>query len=100
VLTKVFELEVTTEASDIEAMEAAAAKKHLADLEAAVAKHASAGPAQQAPAQPQAPTSKKPTSQRPKEASAPAIRANDPCPCGSGKRFRECHGEVLDDDAA
>jgi preprotein translocase subunit SecA len=89
VLTKVFEIEVTTDKDDIEAMEAAAAQKHLKELEAAVAKHAGAPAA----------ATKKPGAKQ-KEGAAPAIRGNDPCPCGSGKRFRECHGEVLDDDAA
>jgi preprotein translocase subunit SecA len=90
VLTKLFELQVSTDTEDIEAMEAAAAKKHLADLEAAVAKHAGAV----------APAPAKKAAQQKKPAAAPAIRANDPCPCGSGKKFRECHGAALDDDAA
>src|ERR1700675_3906590 len=25
---------------------------------------------------------------------APATRRNDPCPCGSGLRFKECHGKL------
>jgi preprotein translocase subunit SecA len=104
VLTKVFELEVTTETEDIEAMEAAAAKKHLAELQAAVARHpatgatGAGGTGAVAPGD-SVPPKKAAAPQRPRE-SAPAIRANDPCPCGSGKRFRECHGEVLDGDAA
>jgi preprotein translocase subunit SecA len=34
------------------------------------------------------------------EASAPPVRAkpkisrNDPCPCGSGKKFKQCHGRL------
>jgi preprotein translocase subunit SecA len=90
VLTKLFELQGSTDKEDIEAMEAAAAKKHLAELEAAVAKHAGNAAAPPAAAKPA----------QKKQAAAPAIRANDPCPCGSGKRFRECHGAALDDDAA
>lgn len=27
-------------------------------------------------------------------AGAPPIRRNDPCPCGSGKRYKECHGKL------
>jgi len=25
----------------------------------------------------------------------PAIGRNDPCPCGSGKKFKNCHGRAL-----
>jgi preprotein translocase subunit SecA len=36
---------------------------------------------------------------QPREKSAPVIRdakigRNDPCPCGSGKKFKNCHGQV------
>jgi len=24
----------------------------------------------------------------------PRVGRNDPCPCGSGKRFKECHGKL------
>src|SRR5215475_3092741 len=24
----------------------------------------------------------------------PGVRRNDPCPCGSGKRYKECHGAL------
>jgi hypothetical protein len=27
-------------------------------------------------------------------ATAPAAGRNDPCPCGSGKRYKHCHGAV------
>ena len=29
-------------------------------------------------------------------AAAPAAGRNDPCPCGSGKRFKNCHGAIND----
>ena len=29
---------------------------------------------------------------------APKIGRNDPCPCGSGKKFKQCHGRAFDDD--
>ncbi len=107
VLTKLFE--VQAEKDEIEAMEEAAAKRHLADLEKAVAQHVgdatapakvAAGPtakkdgtaAAARPAQAQAAPAKKA-----KPAPAPAVKSNDPCPCGSGRNFRECHGAILDD---
>jgi Tfp pilus assembly protein PilF len=27
-------------------------------------------------------------------ATQPPVRRNDPCPCGSGKRFKDCHGKL------
>jgi preprotein translocase subunit SecA len=24
----------------------------------------------------------------------PKVRPNDPCPCGSGKRYKKCHGKL------
>ena len=31
-------------------------------------------------------------------AAARAVSRNDPCPCGSGKRFKDCHGSLRSDD--
>jgi preprotein translocase subunit SecA len=25
---------------------------------------------------------------------APKVGRNDPCPCGSGKKFKHCHGQL------
>jgi preprotein translocase subunit SecA len=25
---------------------------------------------------------------------APKVGRNDPCPCGSGKKFKQCHGKL------
>jgi preprotein translocase subunit SecA len=96
VLTKLFE--VQAEKEEIEAMEEEAAKRHLAELQKAVARHVgdpatpakSIPPAPPAAAEPQAEPARK-------KAAAPAIRSNDPCPCGSGKNFSDCHGAVFDD---
>ncbi|MBI2390793.1 MAG: preprotein translocase subunit SecA [Deltaproteobacteria bacterium] len=30
---------------------------------------------------------------------APAVQKDEPCPCGSGEPFKECHGAFLDDNA-
>ncbi len=32
--------------------------------------------------------------------SGPKIGRNDPCPCGSGQKFKKCHGAVLEDENA
>ena len=31
---------------------------------------------------------------------APKIGRNDPCPCGSGKKFKKCHGAILEEEGA
>jgi preprotein translocase subunit SecA len=31
--------------------------------------------------------------------SGPKIGRNDPCPCGSGKKFKHCHGAILEEEA-
>jgi preprotein translocase subunit SecA len=28
----------------------------------------------------------------------PKIGRNDPCPCGSGQKFKKCHGAALEDE--
>jgi len=102
VLTKLFE--VQAEKEEIEAMEEEAAKRHLAELEKAVARHVGEAATPVKPTAPQtaaaaAPARAKAPAQRaePGKKAAPAVRGNDPCPCGSGKAFRECHGSLLDD---
>jgi preprotein translocase subunit SecA len=39
-----------------------------------------------------------PAPQRPSQSAAPKIGRNDPCPCGSGKKFKKCHGAALEED--
>src|ERR1700716_2389965 len=31
---------------------------------------------------------------RPMSSSSPAVGRNDPCPCGSGLRYKQCHGAL------
>jgi preprotein translocase subunit SecA len=35
---------------------------------------------------------------QPTRREGPKIGRNDPCPCGSGQKFKKCHGEALEDD--
>jgi uncharacterized protein YecA (UPF0149 family) len=37
---------------------------------------------------------------QPQKRSAPKIGRNDLCPCGSGKKFKQCHGKDDDEDQA
>ncbi|WP_343122219.1 SEC-C metal-binding domain-containing protein [Rhodanobacter sp. 115] len=30
----------------------------------------------------------------PAVASGPKVGRNDPCPCGSGKKYKHCHGQL------
>jgi preprotein translocase subunit SecA len=97
VLVRFFEVEVQRQ-EDVAALEQEAERRHQAELEAAVARHPSA--------QPEDPMAE--LNQLRESAAAPAPRApvkagprigrNDPCPCGSGKKFKQCHGSVLEDD--
>ncbi|HUH31342.1 MAG TPA: preprotein translocase subunit SecA [Rhodanobacter sp.] len=34
------------------------------------------------------------TAQRPAHVGGPKIGRNDPCPCGSGKKYKHCHGQL------
>jgi len=40
-------------------------------------------------APPQAPAGAKPAAR-----SGPRVGRNDPCPCGSGKKYKKCHGPI------
>ncbi|HEX9297925.1 MAG TPA: preprotein translocase subunit SecA [Polyangiaceae bacterium] len=77
---------------EIAAIEQQDMQKHAAQLEAATARHgeeeegAVAGTRARRTPQPALP----PAAAR----SAPKIGRNDLCPCGSGKKFKKCHGAV------
>ncbi|MGH8172543.1 MAG: SEC-C metal-binding domain-containing protein, partial [Rhodanobacteraceae bacterium] len=32
--------------------------------------------------------------QSPMQREAPKVGRNDPCPCGSGKKYKHCHGQL------
>jgi preprotein translocase subunit SecA len=84
----------------IEALEAEAEERHHAELEAAVARH----PGDEEVAPPTGSASlddlRAQAAERPAQRAAPKIGRNDPCPCGSGKKFKQCHGSVLEDASA
>jgi len=35
------------------------------------------------------------TAERPMRRNEPKVGRNDPCPCGSGKKYKKCHGAVV-----
>jgi preprotein translocase subunit SecA len=92
VLIKLFEAQVHRQ-EEIEAIEAEAEAKHRAELEAAIARH----PGDAADPTPEA--APLPAQARRSAPPAPKIGRNDLCPCGSGKKFKKCHGAILEEDA-
>jgi preprotein translocase subunit SecA len=101
VLTKFFNMQIQRQDEVVE-LEAAAEARHQAELGQSIARHIGEedeSSAQQLLARAQdalgAPTQPRPATQR----SAQRIGRNDPCPCGSGKKFKHCHGAVDEDSA-
>jgi hypothetical protein len=77
--------------------------RHQAELDAAVARHIGEGP--EGPPAPGAgldelreQAASMPPPQRPQVRNEPKIGRNDLCPCGSGQKFKKCHGALLEDD--
>jgi preprotein translocase subunit SecA len=56
------------------------------------------GDGEEGAAKPSAPPPRKPQVVAPVRREAPKIGRNDLCPCGSGLKFKKCHGEALGDD--
>jgi preprotein translocase subunit SecA len=102
VLTRLFEAQIRRQ-DQIEQLEAEAERRHHADLDQAVARHvgelptsdAGPPPAELLEAMRQSVAEAAPAAQR---RSKPAVERNDLCPCGSGKKFNQCHGAGADDD--
>jgi preprotein translocase subunit SecA len=101
VLVKLFEVKVQR-SDDIAAMEAEAEARHHHELEAAVARHP--GEEDETTVDPQAALTRmreaaQSAPPRPAASAAPKIGRNDPCPCGSGKKFKKCHGAALEEES-
>jgi preprotein translocase subunit SecA len=37
----------------------------------------------------------RPPAQQPVRNLMPKVGRNDPCPCGSGKKYKQCHGKLV-----
>jgi preprotein translocase subunit SecA len=100
VLSKFFSVQVQRQ-EEIAALEAEAEAKHHAELDHAVAQH----PGEEGEVSPAELLARVQgiggSTPPPARRQAPAIRIgrNDPCPCGSGKKFKKCHGAVDGDEA-
>ncbi|MEO6601603.1 MAG: SEC-C metal-binding domain-containing protein, partial [Polyangiaceae bacterium] len=92
VLVKLFEVQVHRQ-EELAAIEAEAEARHRAELEAAVARH----PGDSDPMPEAAPL---PVQARRSAPPTPKIGRNDLCPCGSGKKFKRCHGAILEEEGA
>jgi preprotein translocase subunit SecA len=81
------------EEAERRAEEAARAVRNIqyqhADYSAATAESAQAGEEAPAPA-----SAADPTGAQPFIRSTQKVGRNDPCPCGSGKKFKHCHGKL------
>ena len=42
---------------------------------------------------PPAPEGERPAARQPIQKEGPKVGRNDPCPCGSGKKYKKCHGQ-------
>jgi preprotein translocase subunit SecA len=99
VATKLFKVKVQKE-TEIERIEREDAQRHEAQQRAMQMRHGAevegaeeAAPAQRTSARPPQPR----IAQQPQQRQGPKIGRNDPCPCGSGQKFKKCHGAALDD---
>jgi preprotein translocase subunit SecA len=103
VLVRLFEAQIQRQ-EEIEALEAAALERHHAELEQAIARHPAEGPTDgEEPGDPlaivrEAANAALPAAHSPTRRSQPKVGRNDPCPCGSGKKFKLCHGRSDDED--
>jgi preprotein translocase subunit SecA len=103
VLVQLFEVQIQRQ-DEIAALEAEAHARHQAELEHAVALHpgeeaddpVAALAQMQRIAAGEGPTPSSPPPAR----AAPRIGRNDPCPCGSGMKFKKCHGALLEEEGA
>jgi preprotein translocase subunit SecA len=99
VLVKFFAAPVQRK-EDIAAQELEAERRYQEELSHAVARHPGEAddPVQTLNQLREAADAAQATARRAAAAPAPKIGRNDPCPCGSGKKFKKCHGAVLEEE--
>jgi preprotein translocase subunit SecA len=103
VLVQLFEAQIQRQ-DELAALEAAAHRQHEAELEQAVARHPGEDTDDQVAALAQ--MQRLAQGLGPAPASPQPVRAargpgrNDPCPCGSGMKFKKCHGALLEEEGA
>jgi preprotein translocase subunit SecA len=90
VLERTFEIEIERP-EQIAAMEKEAEEKHHADLDQAVARHLGESVPPPDPAK-ELQAAREAAAQKVEKKAEPKVGRNDLCPCGSGKKFKQCHG--------
>jgi preprotein translocase subunit SecA len=100
VLVKFFDAPVQKK-EEIAAQEREAERRYQEELSHAVARHPGEAddPVQALNQLREAADAAQATARR-AVAAAPKLGRNDPCPCGSGKKFKKCHGAVLEEEGA
>lgn len=91
VLERLFEIEIERPEQIAEMEREAEARQH-AELDQAVARHIGDAPASVPPPAEQLAAAREAATQKVKTREEPKIGRNDLCPCGSGKKFKQCHG--------
>ena len=75
---------------EVEAMEEQQRRQAEAQARAMQFQHAEAGIAAEQAGE----VDGAPTAAVPQQREAPKVGRNDPCPCGSGKKYKQCHGKL------
>jgi preprotein translocase subunit SecA len=105
VATKLFKVKVEKE-TEIERIEREDAARHQQQERALQMRHGSevdgndTEPEQAPQQQSRRPQPRSLPPQPPARPEGPKIGRNDPCPCGSGQKFKKCHGAALEEEGA
>jgi preprotein translocase subunit SecA len=98
ICTKLFKVQVRRE-TEIERIERDDAERHASQQRAMQMRHGSDVAAEEeAPAPRPAGRSQPRVTVQPVRREGPKIGRNDPCPCGSGQKFKKCHGAAFEDE--
>ncbi len=104
VASKLFKVQVRKE-TEIEQLERADMERHEQQQQQMIMRHGSdvnPGADDEADDAPAAGTpSRRPAARvvQPQRRTGPKIGRNDPCPCGSGLKFKKCHGAALEEES-
>jgi preprotein translocase subunit SecA len=99
VMTKVMKVKLQKE-SEIERLEREDAARHARAAQSLQLRHGGEAPeAGDEDAAAQAPQRPRPQP-APIKREAPKIGRNDLCPCGSGEKFKKCHGAALEEEGS
>jgi preprotein translocase subunit SecA len=100
ICTKLFKVQVKRE-TEIERIERDDAERHATQQRAMQMRHGSDVPSDEEAAPPPraAGRSQPRVTVQPVRREGPKIGRNDPCPCGSGQKFKKCHGAAFEDES-